>query len=577
MYVFYFLSNIGVFTLVGVIVRTIFKRKTQVVTAGMFFHDFVQSLNMKAQFWTAYVSLRGLNAMVELAQPLSLLLIFFKRYTRNLTPRELRDLTRPPEFDSSPVYSLYLWVFTISMFYSMYSPIVLPFALLAFALAYWAYKYVLMYVYQTKYDSAGEMWWCAINRMVVSMVFFQIYLCGCLRARMSEFTDQPKEVHNSLPIVYVVIPLPVITAVLGILLHLRLRKRVGYMRESVESASFDQQKRISTGSTEETIGDRFLHPIFSQKLTTPAIDKRVRHLLPKVYRGRTSMIRPNKKANVNEGIGSGSYGDYRFAGSISGASTVYGSDTMDLDSVMDERDRHDFDGTATPDPFAKRQPGGLSRSYSVDSNISGATDTMEMKAIGRQHTNGTSASQTNLLGPAHHLRSPYNGSDASIDDVEETMMLTNASLGRINAGAPGGVYGNPQPGHSMRGQVAMLTQHQQPPVRHVGGGNGITFADPGGYDLDDIIDNGNSRMNSAPRYHPNGDDDGWIRGDRQNGMHMAPAPHGYYGGGGGPPGPHFNEQQHNEQTQPSRYGARTPTGTYGRQQQQQPRNIPRWG
>ncbi|KAJ1796367.1 hypothetical protein LPJ59_003796 [Coemansia sp. RSA 2399] len=515
-------------------------------------------------------------------------MIFFKRYTRNLTPRELRDLTRPPEFDSSPVYSLYLWVFTISMFYSMYSPIVLPFALLAFALGYWAYKYVLIYVYQTKHDSAGEMWWCAINRMVVSMVLFQVYLCGCLRARMSEFTDQPKEVHDSLPIVYVVIPLPVITTVLGIFLHLRLKKRVEYMRESVESASFDLQKRISTGSAEETIGDRFLHPIFSQPLTTPAIDKRVRHLLPKVYRGRTSMIGPSKKANMNEGIGSGSYGDYRFAGSISGASTVYGSDTMDLDSVMDERDRHDFDGTSTPDPFAKRQPGGLSRSYSVDSIISGATDTMEMKAIGRQYTNGTSASQTNLLGPAHHMRSPHNGSDASINDVEETMMLTNASLSRINAGAPGGAYGNVQPGHSMRGQVAMLTQHQQPPVRHVGGGNGITFADSGGYDLDDIIDNGNGRMDSAPRYRSNGDDGNWIRGDEHDRMRMTPAPHGYYGGGGGPalgagppPGPQFNEQQHNDQTQPSRYGARSPTGTYGRQQQQQQqqqqRNIPRWG
>ncbi|KAJ1667897.1 hypothetical protein IW140_005696 [Coemansia sp. RSA 1813] len=607
MYVFYFLSNIGVFTLVGVIVRTVFKRKTQEITVGIFFHDFVQSLNMKAQFWTAYVALRGLNAMVELAQPLSLLLIFFKRYTRNLTPRELRDLTRPPEFDSSPVYSLYLWVFTISMFYSMYSPIVLPFALLAFVMAYWAYKYVLMYVYQTKYDTAGEMWRCAINRMVVSMVFFQVYLCGCLRARISEFVDRPQEIHASLPIVYIVIPLPVITTAVGIYLHLRLKRRVDYTRESVETESFEMQKHSSADGPDETIGDRFLHPIFSQPLTTPTIDKRVRHLLPKVYRGRTSIIGTSKAAAIGEA--GGSYGEHRFAGSIANASTVYGSDTMDLESVMDERDRHDFDGTATPDPFArKRQPGGLARSYSVESNISGATDTMEMKTIGRQYTKDSSGSQTNLLSHAH-MRSPANRSDASIDDVEETMMMasmSNAALGRNNAGAAPSGYGHAlsapgrgnmygaQPSRNIQGQVAMLTQQGQqiPAPRQMGGygggGGGITFADDGGYDLDDIIDNGGGRMDSTPRYHANNGDD-WARGNEQDRMRMTPEPYAHYGGGSAfnpGSGPRtanmgaatFNrqpQQQLDDQMQPSRYGASSPAGTYGRQQQQQ-RNIPRW-
>ncbi|KAI9506369.1 hypothetical protein BX070DRAFT_187530, partial [Coemansia spiralis] len=288
MYVFYFLSNIGVFTLVGVTVRTIFKRRSDVVTVSSFAHDFVQSLNLKAQFWTSYVSLRSMNATLELAQLISLVLIFFKRYTRNLTPRELRDLTRPPEFDYSPVYSLYLWVFTISMFYSTYSPIVLPFAFIAFVLAYWVYKYALIYVYQTKHDTAGEMWRCAINRMIVSMCIYQVYLIVCLRARMSEFTDRPAEVHSSLPIVYTLIPLPVITAAIGIFMHIRLGPKVDYMQHSVEVESFALQKRISDNENaeEETLGDRFLHPIYSQPLTTPMVDKRVRHLLPKVYRGR---------------------------------------------------------------------------------------------------------------------------------------------------------------------------------------------------------------------------------------------------------------------------------------------------
>ncbi|KAJ2378062.1 hypothetical protein IW150_001011, partial [Coemansia sp. RSA 2607] len=181
MYVFYFLSNLIVFTLIGVIVNAVLDKTSFKETMSDLAYNFVQSLNQKAQFWTAYVSLKVLNAMLEFAQLISLSLIFIKRYTRNLTPRELRDLTKPPDFDYSPVYSLYLWVFTISMFYSVYSPIALPFAFLDYVLAYWVYKYAIMYVYQTRHDTAGAMWRNVIDRMIASMVIFQVYLICCLK------------------------------------------------------------------------------------------------------------------------------------------------------------------------------------------------------------------------------------------------------------------------------------------------------------------------------------------------------------------------------------------------------------
>ncbi|KAI8324411.1 DUF221-domain-containing protein, partial [Martensiomyces pterosporus] len=287
MYVFYFLSNILVFTLVGLIVRAVLRHSTLSQVMSTLAHDFVQTLNQKAQFWTAYVSLKGMNAMLEFAQLISLTMIFIKRYTRDLTPRELRDLTKPPDFDYSPVYSLYLWVFTISMFYSVYTPIALPFAFLDFLLAYWVYKYAILYVYQTKHDTAGAMWRNVINRMIMSMIIFQVYLIGCLKARISEFVDRPGEMKGSQPIVYALVPLPVLTCIAGIALHKWLNPKVNYMEHSVESESFNAQKTAAEDqSSEESLGDRFLHPMFSQPLTTPVVDKRVRHLLPKVYRGR---------------------------------------------------------------------------------------------------------------------------------------------------------------------------------------------------------------------------------------------------------------------------------------------------
>ncbi|KAJ2158953.1 hypothetical protein GGF46_003392 [Coemansia sp. RSA 552] len=400
MYVFYFLSNIIVFTIIGLIVRAVFRKKNAADVVSSLPSDFVQALNQKAQFWTAYVSIKGVNAMFEFAQLLSLIMIFFKRYTRRLTPRELRDLTKPPEFDYSPIYSLYLWVFTVCMLYSVYAPIALPFGFLDFVLAYWVYKYAIMYVYQTRHDTAGMMWRNTINRMVVSMITFQVYLIGCLKVRIDDFTDRPSEIKSSQPIVYTLVPLPVITAGLGIWLHLWMNPRVNYMDHSLDVESSMVRKSVS--SADDSLGDRFLHPIFSQPLPTPLVDKRLRHLLPRVYRGRTSVQLSGDSMKKNFGTDAGF-----FAPSIANASTVFGSDTMDTESTMDERDRRDFDGAATPVPFrsagavaqisaAGRGGSQLARSYSVDSNMTNGDD-MEMQAMGKGRQHGASGSRDHLL------------------------------------------------------------------------------------------------------------------------------------------------------------------------------------
>ncbi|KAJ2899448.1 hypothetical protein IWW38_000969 [Coemansia aciculifera] len=438
MYLFYLLSNIVVFTLVGIVVRAVLNKSSAIQLTSAMAHDFVQSLNMKAQFWTAYVSLKGVSAMAEMAQIFSLIFIFIKRYTRDLTPRELRDLTRPPEFDYSPVYSLYLWVFTISMFYSVYSPIALPFAFFDFFLAYWVYKYVVMYVYSTKHDTAGAMWRCVMNRMIASVVIFQVYLICCLKVRINDFTDHPEWIVSSQPMIYTLIPLPVATTAFGIwLVRYWLNPRVEYMVDSPESAAcFDAHKAaVEDANIEETLGDRFLHPIFSQPLATPMVDKRVRHLLPKVYRGRTSVLIPSDAA-----VGTKNFEDsklyYSSAGSrtFTNASTLFsGSDAMDLESVMDERDRHDFDGAVTPVgngsgrgvgrialPTNQQQHAhALARSYSVESSESySGKDVVEMNQLSARGD-----SQANLLSYAQPLMSSHSSdvSDQEMDDMMSTM------------------------------------------------------------------------------------------------------------------------------------------------------------
>ncbi|KAI7834412.1 hypothetical protein BX661DRAFT_174786 [Kickxella alabastrina] len=464
MYVFYFLSNIFVFTLVGVIVRGVLEKSLSGEVIASLAHNFVQSLNMKAQFWTSYV------AMLEFAQLIGLIRIFFMRYTRDLTPRELRDLTKPPEFDYSPVYSLYLWVFTIGMFYSLYSPIVLPFAFLDFVLAYWVYKYAVMYVYQTRHDTAGIMWRNVIDRMIVSM------------ARMDEFTDRLDEVRNMQPIITYLSRCP---------------RKTNYMMETAETGSkLDIDNMIDEdANVDETLGDRFLHPTFSQPLNTPMVDKRIRHLLPKIYRGRVSVqavsatIRRALKA-----AGPAGDGEVKFAGSFGNASTLFGSDMPDTDTVMDERDQRDFDGATTPMPFMN--PGsastavsggygkGLVRSFSVESNVTGH-DPIEMVRLGygKKHGASVESSQADLLVCNAPMSNP------SIDRYGNTSMgwinHGGQDFNRVdqydNSGSRNESNGEMYPMLYMQGSVASFTSNTGPVGPRPPSAQRPTIRQPQGY------------------------------------------------------------------------------------------------
>ena len=66
-------------------------------------------------------------------------------------------------------------------------PLILFFGLMNFVMAYWAFKYVVMYVYQTRFETAGEMARNVLNRMFVALIFFQVYLLVGLKTRIDDF------------------------------------------------------------------------------------------------------------------------------------------------------------------------------------------------------------------------------------------------------------------------------------------------------------------------------------------------------------------------------------------------------
>ncbi|ORX66709.1 hypothetical protein DL89DRAFT_259839 [Linderina pennispora] len=377
MYVFYILSNLIVLTLVGFV------------------------------FWTAYVSQRGMNAMIEFAQPISLIMIFIKRYTRDLTPRELRDLTQPPDLDYAPIYSLYLWIYTYQHVLLGVRPDHVPVRIPGLCAG-------LLGV-QTKFETGGDMWQSVVNRMVVSLVhlpglsdrLYQVHrICtySAARADMHHWLHDDEENQPAGPV----------------------------------HAAHPRDREAST---------------CSGQLTTPVVDRRVRHLLSKVYRGRTSLfVDPNGPPPTQDSI------ETKFSGGTltSNPSFISGGNTLEAQSMMDARDRRDFDGAST--------------AMGMYSSGPGSREMVELLSMGNQGHNAAlspSDSRANLLGNAQPIslsRSPSppsaNGSSLSfgnLDDLDKPHDMNRDTFDPID------LYGGGDSSTNEKGHIGML-QQQQPPM-----------------------------------------------------------------------------------------------------------------
>ncbi|OLY79935.1 Calcium permeable stress-gated cation channel 1 [Smittium mucronatum] len=127
-------------------------------------------------FFISYVFLLGVTF-----QPLKLLQLrpvvwyLLRRYLCH-SPREFAKLAAPVYIDWYNVYPYPMLVFTISIFYSTFSPLVVWMAILYYAIGYVVMKYLLLYVYFRNYESGAMMWPKILTRMTISVIMFQIII-----------------------------------------------------------------------------------------------------------------------------------------------------------------------------------------------------------------------------------------------------------------------------------------------------------------------------------------------------------------------------------------------------------------
>ncbi|GJN93152.1 hypothetical protein Rhopal_006199-T1 [Rhodotorula paludigena] len=128
-------------------------------------------------FFVSYVMLAGLAItplqLLELATVIPR--VFYQLFLTK-TPRDHAELNAPTQINLGVIYPQALLVWTIGLTYSIIVPIILPFTTLYFGLAYLVYKYRFLFVFYRPYESRGQAWPLAYNRMGVGLLIFQIFM-----------------------------------------------------------------------------------------------------------------------------------------------------------------------------------------------------------------------------------------------------------------------------------------------------------------------------------------------------------------------------------------------------------------
>ncbi|BEI86180.1 hypothetical protein CcaverHIS002_0604670 [Cutaneotrichosporon cavernicola] len=134
-------------------------------------------------FMVSYVCLQGMAMM-----PLQFLnlgplcsLVFSRMFAR--TPRDFAEANAPPEINYGWVMSPPLLIFTIAMVYSVESPLVVMFAAVYFGMAYFVYKYKLLFVYFKPFEAGGTAWGITFRRMIWGLLLFQVFVTGLFSLR----------------------------------------------------------------------------------------------------------------------------------------------------------------------------------------------------------------------------------------------------------------------------------------------------------------------------------------------------------------------------------------------------------
>ncbi|XP_041003078.1 CSC1-like protein At3g21620 isoform X2 [Juglans microcarpa x Juglans regia] len=158
------------------------------------------SIPMKATFFITYIMVDGWAGVAgEILRLKPLIIYHLKNFLLVKTEKDREEAMDPGTLGfntGEPQIQLY---FLLGLVYAVVTPILLPFILVFFGLAYAVYRHQIINVYNQEYESAAAFWPDVHGRIIVALVVSQLLLMGLLST---------KEAAQSTPLL---LALPVLT------------------------------------------------------------------------------------------------------------------------------------------------------------------------------------------------------------------------------------------------------------------------------------------------------------------------------------------------------------------------------
>ncbi|KAG8712230.1 hypothetical protein FRC08_014855 [Ceratobasidium sp. 394] len=336
-FAFLIISQFFIFSLLGVAFQTITEiilviGKHQGISAVLgSLHKIpgrIQSTYIQqSSYWLTFFPLRGFLAVFDLAQVVSLVLVFIKTHLFGRTPRDIREWTKPPEFDFAVYYSNILFMAAVALVYAPLAPLVPLAAAVVFWMSSLVYKYQLMFVFVSKVESGGRLWNVVMNRMLASVIFMNLLMTltiGLQRGWTSYVWTST---------------LPPTVMVLAFKLWMRAtfdKQFRHFVPGEDEIARSRVHKQDASGGR---LASRFGHPSLHTELFTPMVHSNMTQLLEQVYQGRVA----KEQTRMEE------YGGKQMAVSVLPSGLKFasvGQHDLEMDTTLYQRDRGELDWDA---------------------------------------------------------------------------------------------------------------------------------------------------------------------------------------------------------------------------------------
>lgn len=336
-FAFMIISQFFIFSLLGVAFQTITeivlligkKKGIQEILSSL---DQIPGLIQKtyiqqSSYWLTFFPLRGFLAVFDLAQVISLVLVFLKTHLFGRTPRDIREWTKPPEFDFAVYYSNILFMAAVGLIYAPLAPLVSLAAAIVFWMSSWVYKYQLMFVFVSKVESGGRLWNVVMNRMMASVIFMNLLMTltiGLQRGWTSYVWT------STLPPI-------VITLAFKLWMRFTFDKQFRHFVPSEDEIARSRvHKQDASGGR---LASRFGHPSLHTELFTPMVHSNMTSLLEQVYQGRLG----KEKTKMEE------YGGKKMDVSVLPSGLKFASvaqHDLEMDTTLYQRDRGELDWDA---------------------------------------------------------------------------------------------------------------------------------------------------------------------------------------------------------------------------------------